>query len=172
MNNFNYCPICGHTIEYKEVPLEGKVEFCPSCNKLYFDRYNSAVSTIILNEQRDKVLLIRQYDMPDYILCAGYINRGECAEQTSIREAREELNIDIKILELNKTAFYMKSSTLMINLIATTTFNSIVKFSYPEVQDASWVSFSKALEILKPNSLAKEFFDFFLKNKVQNLSLK
>ena len=52
----------------------------------------------------------------------------------------------------------MKSSTLMINLIATTTFNSIVNFSYPEVQDASWVSFSKALDILKPNSLAKEIF--------------
>ena len=52
--------------------------------------YNIAVSMIVVNEETDKIMLIKQYGDPFYILVAGYVNRGEPLENAVVRENKEE----------------------------------------------------------------------------------
>ncbi len=53
-----------------------------------FPTFSSAISAIVLNPDKNKVLLIQQYERKDNILVAGYINKGENAEQTLVREIK------------------------------------------------------------------------------------
>ena len=53
-----------------------------------------------------------------YILVAGYVNKGEDAEDAVIREIREEM--DLKVLEchFNRSHYFAPSNTLMLNFTA------------------------------------------------------
>ena len=80
-----HCMQCGAKLEEKYLASEGKnIPWCPVCSAYRFPVFNAGVSMIITNPKRDKVLLIRQYGGDEYILCAGYINRGEDAEDAAI----------------------------------------------------------------------------------------
>ena len=39
-----------------------------------FPVFNTAISAILFNEKHDKILLIKQYDMAEHILLAGYVS--------------------------------------------------------------------------------------------------
>ncbi|WP_338630483.1 NUDIX domain-containing protein [Clostridium baratii] len=73
-----------------------------------FPTFSSAISAIILNPDKDKVLLIQQYGRVDNILVAGYINKGEDAEQTLVREVKEETGLNIKDYQYMKSRYYEK----------------------------------------------------------------
>ena len=92
-----YCMHCGHKLDEKYLMGEGMVPYCPECREFRFPIYNTAVSMIVMNKELDKILLIKQYGRDSYILVAGYVNKGEDAEDAVIREIREEM--DLKVLE-------------------------------------------------------------------------
>lgn len=74
--------------------------FCEKCNQYRFPVYNVAVSMIVVNEQNGKIMLIQQYGKPVYILVAGYINRGEQAENAVAREIKEETGMTVSHINL------------------------------------------------------------------------
>ena len=80
-----YCMHCGHKLDEKYLMGEGMVPYCPSCAEFRFPVYNTAVSMIVMNKELDKVLLIKQYGRDSYILVAGYVNKGEDAEDAAAR---------------------------------------------------------------------------------------
>ena len=86
-----YCMHCGHKLDEKYLMGEGMVPYCPECQEFRFPVYNTAVSMIVMNKELDKVLLIKQYGRDSYILVAGYVNKGEDAEDAVKREIGEEL---------------------------------------------------------------------------------
>ena len=57
----------------------------------------SAAITIILNEKRDEVLLIKRRDVPVWVLPGGGIELLETAETAAVREAYEETGLDVLI---------------------------------------------------------------------------
>ena len=59
--------------------------------------YNVAVSMIVINKQTNKILLIKQYGNPFYILVAGYVNRGEGLERAVAREVKEETGMTVSL---------------------------------------------------------------------------
>jgi NAD+ diphosphatase len=71
-----FCRECGTALVPKELENEGIVPFCPKCEQFRFPQYNVAVSMIVVNEEKDEILLIKQYGRPTYILVAGYVSRG------------------------------------------------------------------------------------------------
>ena len=75
-----YCMHCGHKLDEKYLMGEGMVPYCPNCEEFRFPVYNTAVSMIVMNKELDRVLLIKQYGRDSYILVAGYVNKGEDAE--------------------------------------------------------------------------------------------
>ena len=80
---------CGCKLDEKYLMGEGMVPYCPQCQEFRFPVYNTAVSMIVMNKELDKVLLIKQYGRDSYILVAGYVNKGEDAEDAVKREVGE-----------------------------------------------------------------------------------
>lgn len=161
----SYCCECGCKLEFKELKNEGMIPFCKSCNAYRFEKYNVAVSMVVVNLHKDKVLLIKQYGMDRYILVAGYVNKGESAEETCVRELSEEVGLEAQKLIFQKSKYYAKSNTLMLNYIVIIK-NENVKTN-EEIDDYSWFSIEEGKQKIAGGSLAEEFYLQFYE-KVKN----
>ena len=91
----SYCVKCGHELIEKENGIDGMVPYCPNCQEFRFPMFNSAVSALVLNPKKDKILLIQQYGRKDNILIAGYVTKGENAKQALFREIKEETGLTL-----------------------------------------------------------------------------
>ena len=158
-----YCMQCGEKLTEKMLEGEGMVPWCPSCGDFRFPIFNTAVSMIVMNEARSKIILIKQYGRygrPDYILVAGYINKGEDAEDAVKREVFEELGLNVKDLHFNHSHYFAPSNTLMLNF--TVTVEGKDPTPNREIDSYSWFSPEDAKDNIKRNSLAQRFLNWYL----------
>jgi NAD+ diphosphatase len=162
-----YCEKCGNLLTQKSCGLDGLVPFCTACNEYRFPWFNSAVSSIVLNPTKDKVLLIQQYGKTDNILVAGYITKGENAKETLIREIKEEVDLDVVEFFYNDNEYYKPSNTLIHNYVAVTNREDFTLTD--EVDKAQWFTFEDAVKYIKPNSFAQNFLNKAIKNVISKL---
>jgi NAD+ diphosphatase len=163
MFELKYCPQCGTPLTEKYLENEGNIPYCEKCGDFRFPIFSTAVSMICMNEERDKVLLIRQYGRPSYILVAGYVTKGEDAEDTCQRELMEELSLTAEEIHFNRSHYFAPSNTLMLN------FTVIVKESEPkpnsEIDEYHWFTVEEARKNIRPNSLAQKFLEGYFTKK-------
>ena len=152
----NYCMECGTKLELRHLENEGEIPFCSQCNQFRFPIFNTAVSMICIDVKNQKILLIKQYGRPDYILVAGYISRGEDAEAAVKREVFEETGMTVDRLQFNKTSFFEPSNTLMVNFACMIEHPEDLKVN-EEVDNFKWFTFDEARANIKKNSLAEIF---------------
>ena len=157
----NYCRECGTKLVPRELENEGIVPYCPKCEQYRFPQYNVAVSMIVVNEEKDEILLIQQYGRPSYILVAGYVGRGESLEDAVAREVREETGMTVSHMKFNRTQFFEKSDTLMCNFTAFVKDSSELDTNY-EIDSDSWFTRDEARANIRPNSLAEYFLVSYL----------
>ena len=158
-----YCYNCGTKLELKHLEHEGMIPFCNKCNKFIFPIFNAAVSMIICDKDEKNILLIKQYSTNFYRFVAGYINKGESAEEAVYREILEEVGLKpIKIKPL-KTSYDEKSNTLMYNYLAICDDINVVT-NY-EIDEYKWFPIEEAKEALKDAKLAYEFFSYYINNR-------
>ena len=157
----NYCRECGTKLVPRELENEGIVPYCPKCEQYRFPQYNVAVSMIVVNEEKDEILLIQQYGRPSYILVAGYVGRGESLEDAVAREVREETGMTVSHMKFNRTQFFEKSDTLMCNFTAFVKDSSELDTNY-EVDSYAWFTRDEARANIRPNSLAEYFLVSYL----------
>lgn len=157
----NYCRECGTRLVPRELENEGVVPYCPKCEQYRFPQYNVAVSMIVVNEEKDEILLIQQYGRPSYILVAGYVGRGESLEDAVAREVREETGMTVSHMKFNRTQFFEKSDTLMCNFTAFVKDSSELDTNY-EIDSYSWFTRDEARANIRPNSLAEYFLVSYL----------
>ena len=100
---YKYCPICGGLLEEKLIELENKPRLiCNDCDFIFYINPTPAAAVILFNED-DKILLIKRKYEPQrgyWSLPAGFLEYNETAEQTAIRETKEETNLNIRLSEL------------------------------------------------------------------------
>lgn len=161
LNENKYCIECGSLLSLKEVKDEGMINYCEQCDNFQFDPFSCAVSCIILNPAQDKILLVKQYGLDHYRFVAGYINKGENAQECLIREIKEEIAQKVIHYEFNDTAYFEKTNTLMINFIVTLEREDVSSHNH-EIDQADWLSFDQAKQLIKPQSLAELFLRKFL----------
>lgn len=157
----NYCRECGTKLVPRELENEGIVPYCPKCEQYRFPQYNVAVSMIVVNEEKEEILLIQQYGRPSYILVAGYVGRGESLEDAVAREVREETGMTVSHMKFNRTQFFEKSDTLMCNFTAFVKDSSELDTNY-EIDSYSWFTRDEARANIRPNSLAEYFLVSYL----------
>ena len=64
----NYCVKCGAPLKLRYHEHEGKdIPWCENCGEFRYPFFNCAVSMIVMNEEKDKVYLIKQYGKDSYI---------------------------------------------------------------------------------------------------------
>ncbi len=156
-----YCMECGTRLQEKYLASEGRdIPWCPRCQAYRFPVFSTAVSVLLLSPDEQKLLLIRQYDGKEYILPAGYVNKGEDAEHAVAREVREELSLTVKDIRFNHSRYFPPSNTLMLNFRATAESEDV--HLNDEVQAYAWFDFAQAERQIRQNSLAQAFLKGWL----------
>lgn len=153
-----HCVDCGALLELRHLDGEGDVPFCPSCGEWRFPIFNTAVSMVVLDESREHVLLIRQYGRPHYILVAGYVARGESAEEAVRREVAEETGLEVVSATFNRSRYFEPSNTLMLNFAVVA--RGVLRTNR-EVDSHRWFTMEEALRNIKEKSLARWFLESY-----------
>ncbi|MEM4311882.1 MAG: NUDIX domain-containing protein [Nitrososphaerales archaeon] len=94
-----YCPLCSKTLQLKVIE-EGKVRLaCPNCFFIFWENPIPVVAAIL--QFKDKIVLVRPNYLPKgrWSLVAGYVEKGESAEEALIREIGEETNVKARITD-------------------------------------------------------------------------
>lgn len=159
-----YCVECGTKLIMKQCEGEGMVPYCSKCKKFRFPQYNVAISIIILNPNKDKILLIKQYGKDHNILVAGYVNKGENPEHAVVREAMEEMGFKLSNICYLKSEYFKPSETLMINYLAVSDRENFDHMT-SEVDSACWFIFEDAKKYIYKDSLAEKFLLNYLDNQ-------
>lgn len=150
---FTYCPHCGKELIKKEIGDEGLIPFCEKCSIPLWDMFETCIITAVVNEENEVALLKQSYvTTATYVCVAGHMKIGESAEETVIREVKEELGLDVEELKFVKSYPYEKKEMLMLGYQAKVKKADFV-FSQ-EVDTARWFSFEDALDHIREGSIA------------------
>ncbi len=160
-----YCPECGTSLVPKMLKGEGEIPYCGKCAQFRFPVFSTAVSMIVQNPDKTKILRIQQYGRQDNILVAGYVSKGESAESAVRREVMEETGLELVSLEYNRSEYFPRSNTLMLNFACVAAGESLDGVNNEEVDLAQWFTRDEAREKIRPESLAKRFLLYFLDKK-------
>ena len=155
-----HCMQCGEKLEMRYLPSEGRdIPYCTACGDFRFPVFNTAVSMIVTCPATGRIALIRQYGRPGFILVAGYVNRGEDAEDAAVREVREEMGLKVTAVRFNHSHFFAPSNTLMLN------FTAIVETddAHPnsEIDAWKWFTVEEARANIREGSLAQAVLNGF-----------
>ena len=159
-----YCYVCGEKLIKKQCKDEGIVKYCTCCEEFRFPLYSSAVSMVVFNPKKDKILLIQQYGMKSNILVAGYINKGETPQQALQREIKEEVGLTAVEWNYNDSMYFDKTETLMHNFVVVVDSENLT-IKENEVDKAQWFTIKEAVEHIRPDSMAKKFLLKSLKRR-------
>lgn len=153
--NMRFCPECGTKLHLKEQPHDVPALYCDCCKTYRFPVFSIAVAVIILDSEQENMVLVRQYGEPDPVLVAGYVDKGETAEEAVIREVKEELGMTVQSLSFLHSHYYVPSETLMLNYAVTVP----EKAALPnwEIDSWEWVPAEKARARVAPGGLAETF---------------
>lgn len=151
--HFKYCPHCGNKLIEKEIGDEGFIPFCENCDIPLWDMFTTSIIAAVVNEQNEVALLRQNYvSTSSYVCVAGIMKIGESAEDTVIREVKEELGLDVIDLKFIRSYPYEKKEMLMLG------YKAVVKksdFSISgEVDSVKWVKFENTLSLLREGSIA------------------
>ena len=123
--------------------------------------YNVAVSMIIVNEENQKTLLVKQYGKDYFRLVAGYVNRTGSLEHAAVRELKEETGMMAERIRFNRTQFFEPSNTLMCNFTVFVKDDHELNPNY-EIDSCEWFSFDDAQRNIDPKILAGIFLNAYL----------
>ena len=155
-----HCVQCGTALKMKFLEGEGMVPYCENCRDYRFPIFNTAVSMIVTPPDRSRILLIKQYGRDRYILVAGYVNKGEDAEDAAAREVREEAGLTVQSLHFNHSRYFGRTNTLMLNFTAVVESTDVRPNR--EIDSFQWFSPQEARENVSRPSLAGDFLDGYL----------
>lgn len=149
---FTYCPHCGKKLISREIGDEGLIPYCENCNIPLWDMFTTSIIAAVVNEY-DEVALLRQsyVSTTKYVCVAGIMKIGETAEETVIREVKEEIGQDVDTLEYVRSYPYEKREMLMLGYKATVRKQDFKLSS--EVDSVEWVKFEEALSLLREGSI-------------------
>ncbi|MED5411126.1 MAG: NAD(+) diphosphatase, partial [Pseudomonadota bacterium] len=110
-----YCGVCGNKTSQHE---DQRVLFCANCGEQYFPRINPCA--IVLVTKGREILLARsaRFRTGFYSCLAGFIEVGESAEDTVLREVKEEAGVEIENIRYVKSQSWPFPSQLMLGFHA------------------------------------------------------
>ena len=158
---FRFCPQCGGRLTQKKIGDEGEVPFCGDCNRPWFG-FSYPCVICLLTDGAGKYALIRQtYATRNYVCVAGFIHEGETAEQTAVREVREETGLEVLNMRYISSYYYPKHDNLMIGYLCTVKRGEFRLSG--EVERAGWFGLEEARELLSHGTVGKDLFRDSLK---------
>lgn len=151
MRQLTYCSFCGKELILKTLHDGSEEKYCDDCNHVFF--HAPSPSVIVMVTSTNHVLLVRgiRWNHPYWGLISGHVKPGETAEETAVREVREEVGLELSTLEFLRTYATGTRGLLMMAFRAETKNTSIEKSQ--ELEDARWFDLHHALP-MRPESTA------------------
>lgn len=150
---FKYCPHCGEELIKKEIGDEGLIPYCEACKVPLWDMFTTSIICAVVNEYNEVALIQQSYVSEKKFVCvAGIMKIGESAEDTVVREVKEEIGQDVLEVQFIRSYPYEAKEMLMLGFMA-----SVKKSDFRlsgEVDIANWIPLDKALEYLREGSIA------------------
>lgn len=114
-----YCSQCGKKLIYKQIGDEGEQKYCSFCDRFYFNNPRSVVLITIINEKKQVLLLRQNYISEEkWVLCSGYVKRGDTLEETVKREVMEETGQIVESCEYVESYYFHPKNLIMSGFIA------------------------------------------------------
>ncbi|MCR9104672.1 MAG: NAD(+) diphosphatase [Gammaproteobacteria bacterium] len=133
-----FCGRCGQPmrIDHQERAMR-----CDPCRVINYPRIAPCV--IVLITRGEEMLLARNANFPQpmYSTLAGFIEAGESAEETLIREVREEVGVEVNNLRYFQSQSWPFPNQLMLGFFADYAGGDIV-CDQVEIADAQWFHYS------------------------------
>ena len=119
---YSYCPLCGGDLELRTLKTTepGRL-VCIRCGFIFYLDPKVAVGTII-RDDRDHIVLVKRAIQPGYgkwVFPGGYVDRGEEVKAAAVREAREEVGLDVQLGHLINVYSYPGPAPVIIVYAAT-----------------------------------------------------
>lgn len=145
-----YCGKCGQLLDSTIGMTEKK---CAHCHISFFPKFSVAVMVLIYREQ--EILLARSgYFRPGvYSAIAGFVEKGETAEEAAHREVKEELNLEITQLEYFASQSWPFPDSFMLAFKARY-HRGELKIDRNELEDAQWFKADNLPQLPYPGSVA------------------
>ena len=157
-----YCSVCGEKLALVVHKSEGLVPYCKKCGEYRFPQFATAVSLVVTNRAKDKILLAKHLEQDDYILIAGYVKKGESAEKAVTREFKEETKLNVVKYKYMSSRYHEPRNVLMLNYLVIAE-NGEAQPDPDEIEECGWFSFDEALEKVRKDSTAEAFLKTALK---------
>ncbi len=150
---FKFCPHCGNKLIKKEIGDEGLIPYCESCKVPLWDMFTTSVICAVVNEYGEIALIKQSYvSQASYVCVAGITKIGESAEDTAVREIKEETGQEVYSLRFIGTYPYDKKEMLMIGFLARVKKQDFTLSG--EVETARWVKLEEAPSLLREGGIA------------------
>lgn len=157
---YSFCPHCGGSLELRSVRItEPDRLVCTQCGFIFYLDPKVAVGTIIRDE-RGHIVLVRRAIEPGYgkwVIPGGYVDRGEQVHVAAVREAREEVGLEISLERLINVYSYpgrapvviVYSATMVSGCLACDEEGLEARFFAPEEIPWEALAFQSTLEALR-----------------------
>lgn len=163
--NNKFCSKCGGEL----VPSETERAFiCKDCKMIVYPKISPAVIVGIIDREKDKILLTKYTDSiyKRYALVAGYCEIGETLEETSKREVKEEVGLDIKNIRYYKSQPWGFSDSLLAGFFADVDGSTEFVLEEAELSEAIWLSRNEIPDYGEIKSLTQDMIEAFKQGKI------
>ncbi len=155
-----YCGRCGQqmTVDPHERAMR-----CEPCGTINYPRIAPCV--IVLVTRGEEMLLARNVNFPRpmYSTLAGFIEAGESAEQTVVREVREEVGVEVERLRYFQSQSWPFPNQLMLGYFAEYAGGDIV-CEPGEIADAQWFHYSDLPMVPPASSISGQLIRHYIDN--------
>ena len=118
---------------------------------------------VAVNKSQDKILL-GKHTSGEYLLLAGYVKKGESAEKTIVREAKEETGLNAIKYKYFASRYHEPKNVLMLGFIVVLSDGEI-NLNTDEISEVKWCTFDEAISTVNEDSTA----GFLLKAAIAEL---
>ncbi len=167
-----FCSVCGSPSEVGEA---GLLRRCPACGAQHHPRTDPVVIMLVVDADRDRVLLGRQPSWPPgrYSALAGFVEPGESLEDAVAREVLEEAGVEVAMARYDSSQPWPFPSSLMLGFAVDYVGGEAVA-SDGELEDARWFDRSELaaaaagdgdVKLPPPVAIARRLIDAWLSQR-------
>ncbi|MBD1373893.1 NUDIX hydrolase [Hazenella sp. IB182357] len=116
--DLKFCPRCGAHFSLEDLHIPNQPQLlCHHCQFVFYLDPKLVVVAVVLNKQRNKVLLLQRNEEPGEGLWAfpgGHVERGQDLFETLTSEVKEETGLFIEINKIIHTASYATDGIIQL----------------------------------------------------------
>lgn len=152
---------CGRCGDRMLVDTDERGMRCQPCGTINYPRIAPCI--IVLVTRGEELLLARNanFPRPMYSTLAGFIEAGETAEETLVREVREEVGVEVRNVQYFQSQSWPFPNQLMLGFFAEYAGGEIV-CDLTEIADAHWFHYSELPMIPPVSSISGQLIQHYI----------